>query len=78
MKHSFLLLSIAALTIGTFGCKPAPKAGFESSAPAGPAPGLVAGVGQVTAALPPSGGPGRFSLLVESDQSRESVTVNIR
>lgn len=38
MKHSFLLLSIAALAIGAFGCKPAPKAGFESSVPAGPAP----------------------------------------
>jgi uncharacterized protein (TIGR03437 family) len=45
---------------------------------AGPAPGLVAGVGQVNIALPASAGSGSLSLQLVSGQSHESLSVNIR
>jgi len=45
---------------------------------AGPAPGLVAGVGQVNVALPASAGSDSLSLELVSGQSHESLSVNIR
>jgi uncharacterized protein (TIGR03437 family) len=45
---------------------------------AGPAPGLVAGVGQVNIALPASAGSSSLSLQLVSGRSHESLSVNIR